>query len=86
MNDKMEDIYKYYDPVTLDTLEEPVLLGVRSLITNQELVEKILNAPEGDDDGRSQWYWIRLSNGDLVMACYPHGDTYLETEIDPNRP
>lgn len=24
----------------------------------------------------SDWYWLRLPNGDLVLATYPTGDTY----------
>lgn len=45
-----------------------------------EAVEAMLFAKEGDDDGRSEWYFIRLPNGDLVFATYPHGDTYFATE------
>ena len=32
---------------------------------------------------RSPWYWIRLPDGDLVLACYPQegpNGTYLQTE------
>lgn len=35
---------------------------------------------ESFSDGRSQWIWIRLPDGDLVLAVYPQGDTYFATE------
>lgn len=28
-------------------------------------------------DGRSEWFWLRLANGDLALATFPHGDTYV---------
>lgn len=37
----------------------------------------LLSRPR-DDDGRSNFVWIRFGNGDLVLAVYPQGDTYLE--------
>lgn len=40
-------------------------------------VDAVLN---GD---RSQWYWMRLPDGELVLACYPQegpNGTYLQTE------
>lgn len=49
------------------------------------LVQFVLTAPE-DDDGRSPWYWLRLANGDLMLACFPCGLTYENTDLDPNRP
>ena len=43
--------------------------------------------PDGVDcvlnGDRSPWYWIRLPDGDLVLACYPQegpNGTYLQTE------
>lgn len=34
------------------------------------------------DDGRSDFYWFRLTNGDLVLGVYPRGDMYFATEGD----
>jgi len=34
----------------------------------------------GNDVVRSQWVWIRLPDGDLVLAVYPQGDAYFSTE------
>lgn len=45
----------------------------------------VIAAPIGND-GRSEWKWIRLPNGSLVLATYPEGDTYELTEVDRNRP
>lgn len=47
-----------------------------------ESVEAVLSADENDDDGRSQFFWLRLSNGDLVLATFPQGETYMKTERD----
>jgi hypothetical protein len=47
-----------------------------------ESVETVLAAGEDDDDGRSEWLWVRLPNADLILGVYPQGDTYLATERD----
>ena len=39
-----------------------------------------------DDDGRSNWCWIRLQNGDLILGVYPQGDTYSAVEVDAEFP
>lgn len=41
-------------------------------------VERVLKALPGD--GRSNWYWLRLPNGDLVLCTFPQGDTYESVE------
>ena len=41
---------------------------------------------EDDPDGRSQFMWVRLSNGDLILGVYPQGDTYLAVERDAQFP
>lgn len=43
-----------------------------------EAVVKVLNTAVGDPDGRSGFKWLRLVNGDLILAIYPLGDTYME--------
>jgi hypothetical protein len=45
-------------------------------------VALVLAADENSDDGRSNWVWVRLANGDLVLGIYPQGDTYCEVEAD----
>lgn len=49
------------------------------------IAQAVIDAPIGNN-GRSDWCWIRLANGDLLLACWPNGETYEETEADPNRP
>jgi hypothetical protein len=56
-----------------------------SALANPEIANKIIALPVGDDL-RSEWYWFRLASGDLILGCYPHGDTYFMSEADPNRP
>lgn len=36
----------------------------------------VLDTAVGDGDGRTQWKWIRLQNGDLILGCFPSGETY----------
>ncbi len=45
----------------------------------REAVDTVLNAQVGHIDGRSEWFFLRLPTGDLVLATYPRGDTYLAT-------
>lgn len=51
-----------------------------------EMVKTVLEADENSEDGRSQFMWIRLANGDLILGVYPQGDTYFDTELDVGRP
>ncbi len=49
----------------------------------KKAVDYILKQPietKRQNDGRSKWMWIRLPDGDLVLAIYPQGDTYFSTE------
>lgn len=46
-------------------------------------VSDLLALPIGD--GRSEWRWLRLSNGDLMLGFFPQAngqDGYFLTEID----
>lgn len=49
-------------------------------------VEKVLAADEESPDGRSQFMWVRLQDGTLILGVFPQGDTYFLTEADLNRP
>lgn len=49
-------------------------------------VQLVLAADEQSDDGRSQFVWLRLPNGDLMLGVFPQGDTYLECEEDAAYP
>jgi hypothetical protein len=43
-------------------------------------VKKVLAADEDSDDGRSQFMWIRLTTGELILGVFPQGDTYQDIE------
>lgn len=45
-------------------------------------VALVLERDENDGDGRSNWVWLRLQNGDLVLGVFPQGDTYFGCEED----
>ncbi len=44
----------------------------------QEDVEKLVASSTENRNGRSPWYWLRMANGDLMLVCFPQGDTYVE--------
>jgi len=46
----------------------------------------VAKAEVGAPDGRSPWFWIRLNNGDLMLACFPFGEMYETAEADPKCP
>jgi hypothetical protein len=66
---KMTDINELMDDGT------EVLRAVRMQASDAD-VKVMLEAMCQGDDGRSQWCWFRLPNGDLIFGCYPQGDTY----------
>lgn len=41
-------------------------------------VAAVLSQPIGTGDGRSEWVWVRMTNGDLLLGVFPQGDTYME--------
>ena len=45
-----------------------------------EAVRIVLSTQPDDPEGRSQWLWVRFPNGDLMLGCFPQGDTYFATE------
>lgn len=59
-------------------MEDKTILSMHTAI--DEDIKTVLRAPRNTDDGRSQWLWIRLHNGDLILGCFPQGDTYLAVE------
>lgn len=49
---------------------------------SEQSMQLVLAADEHSDDGRSQWVWLRLPNGDLILGVFPQGETYLACEED----
>ena len=72
---------QYFEPIIEEGKptgwwEEPAPLEAVEYMLKQ----KINLHQENDFDGRSHWVWIRLPDGDLVLAFYPQGDAYFSTE------
>lgn len=65
-----------------------VIQGPRKIDLSEGDHWQVENAPQSavdyvlslDETGRSQWVWIRLPGGDLVLAVYPQDDGYFSTE------
>jgi hypothetical protein len=51
----------------------------RTKPASPEAVAYVLAAEE-NDNGRSEWLWLRLANGDLMLGVFPQGDTYFQNE------
>lgn len=51
-----------------------------------EVVDFVLSQPPGTADGRSEYVWVRLQNGDLILGVFPRGDTYFAVEEDARYP
>lgn len=47
---------------------------------NEESAIDAVIAEPDDSDGWSEWVWMRLANGDLILGRFPKGDTYFEQE------
>jgi hypothetical protein len=60
----------------------PIETIAQSKPASAESIKRVTTAPVSRCVGRSQWVWIRLASGDLVIATYPRGDLYFETEPD----
>lgn len=52
--------------------------GEQALCANAkpEDILRVIEANEQDKDGRSQWLWIMLPNGDILLGTFPQGATY----------
>lgn len=37
-----------------------------------------LKAANVDSEGRSEWVWLRLRDGTLILGIFPCGDTYMQ--------
>jgi hypothetical protein len=53
---------------------------------SKDAVEIVLSASEEGADGRSNWVWVRLPNGDLILGVFPQGETYCAVEFDSAYP
>lgn len=54
--------------------------GIQRQFCNEETANNIAKLPVTGMDNRSNWYYFRLPDGDLIIGFYPQGDTYFSTE------
>lgn len=48
---------------------------------SKKSIKEVLELEVGNkDDGRSNFMWVRLVNGDLMLALFPWGDGYFAVE------
>ena len=41
-------------------------------------VKAVLDSKCEEMDGRTQWYWLVTTSGDVFLGCYPTGSVYEE--------
>lgn len=56
--------------------DEYDLTKVRTKPASAEAAAAIIAADPASMDGRSNWLWFTLPNGDVIFGCLPEGDTY----------
>jgi hypothetical protein len=52
---------------------------------SEQYATQVLEA-EIDNDGRSEWLWLRLTDGTLMLGVFPRGETYMAMEPDSAYP
>lgn len=57
-------------------IDDPVTLIGHKVPANRQDVDTVLLALKGDPNGRSEWTWIVLANGDVCLATFPQGELY----------
>lgn len=52
-------------------------------ITDPEVVKTLMELPENppDGNGRSEWHWIHLADGDLIVGFFPQADDYEAAQV-----
>lgn len=65
----------------VDEVETPRHIA-SSYPANEQTALLVLGREPGGGDNRSEFHWVRLANGDLILGVYPQGDTYFEIERD----
>jgi hypothetical protein len=71
------------DPVTTQVVEDNDGKEIAFIHpASDESVSLVINASIDSGDGRSDWVWVRLTDGTLVLGVFPQGDTYFAVEED----
>lgn len=65
------------DDVSLDENGKVPFLALHIPAADAD-VECVISATTEGYDGRSDWRWFRLPNGDLILGVFPQGDTYMQ--------
>ncbi len=81
----MREIMQDTDLETGERLDSSRVLGWLEK-AKPEVAQVVIDAAPNTGDGRSDWHWFRLANGDLMLATFPQGETYFATEADTARP
>lgn len=76
-----------HDLTSQESSSDPEVHLATVFPASTDSVLNLLAAPqtkEGEDDGRSEWVWIRFANGDLMMGIFPQGAVYeiLEGDVE----
>lgn len=50
----------------------------RKPATERQITSVLSCEDEVSGNGRSQWFWFVMPNGDQVLGTYPQGDLYLD--------
>lgn len=79
-----EGRYIAVEESALDDGRVPWLAAVHP--ASDESVREVMAQAAGTDDGRSEWTWLRLPNGDLMLGVFPRGETYFAVEVDAQFP
>jgi len=60
--------------------DNPEHIIATTLPASDEAVADVTAADPTSGNGRSEWLWVRLANGDLILGVFPQGDTYFTHE------
>jgi hypothetical protein len=58
------------------------VVPIRLKTASPEHVLRVIMQNEDDPDGRSEWLWVTLPNGDVILGTFPQGTTYEASEVD----
>jgi hypothetical protein len=56
-------------------------LAFHSFPASPEAAGRVILSPEGDN-GRSEFRWAWIGDGNLALITYPTGDGYFDAEVD----
>lgn len=70
----------YPNDTPIETWDKIDMRIATKVQAHPDWVNRVIQASTSDDayDRRSPWYWVRLANGDLLLATYPQADLYEE--------